>query len=390
MSFKKLDLEIAKVILNNKTTRQERRKFAKSIKKSIKKKVSFVEDDKTAELTPFVEPPKSVVLSEPNRDITQLSLIEQEKIKRNFVTGEEWARQDIEWLSNSSINIPNFLWFMKYIILREHKRKMERSARMEWGKHLGEWGGLVATGYCNIDQAWKFIEDSSKRYIPSTVSAVDGEANEYYLTFGKKMLQEIVYQLLFQKQKGETIQLERPVFYVINGVNIMWTGFIDIAYVDSSGILKHWTELKTSYPSAGGFYKRDYKDKNTGDIKPEGSRIWKYPSSPNEPKSFHLSQMAIYAHAENMLGDMLYVNAKESRFFEHDCYQELQWDRLKQEIESIKDKAMVRQTLLQMSDDPLKIIKLVPPEYDHMFFKNIEPQYKQMIYDIYNNNKKAN
>ena len=59
-------------------------------------------------------------------------------------------------------------------------------------------------------------------------------------------------------------------------------------------------------------------------------------------------------------------------------------------METVKDKAMVRQTLLEMSDDPLKIIKLVPPEYEHKFFKNIEPEYKQMIYDIYNNNKKAN
>ena len=390
MSIKKLDLEITKVILNNKTTRQERRKFAKTIKKSIKKKVSFVNDDKTAELTPFVEPPKSVVLSEPNRDVTQLSLIEQEKIKRNFVTGEEWARQDIEWLSNSSINMPNFLWFMKYIILREHKRKMERSSRMEWGKYLGEWGGLVATGYCNIDQAWAFIMDSYKRYVPSTVNETDGEMNEHYATFGKKMLAEIVYQLLYEKQDGETIQLERPIHYIIDGINVMWTGFIDIAYVDASGVLQHWTELKTSYPSAGGFYKRDYKDKNSGEIKPEGSRIWKYPSTPNEPKSFHLSQMSIYSHAENMLGDMLYVTPKDSRFFRHGDNKELQWDRLKSEMESIKDKAMVRQTLLQMSDDPLKIIKLVPPEYDHLFFKNIEPEYKQMIYDIYNNNKKAN
>ena len=171
-----------------------------------------MEDDKTAELTPFVEPPKSVVLSEPNRDITQLSLIEQEKIKRNFVTGEEWARQDIEWLSNSSINIPNFLWFMKYIILREHKRKMERSARMEFGKLLGEWGGLIATGYCNVDQAWKFIEDSSKRYIPSTVSAVDGEANEYYLTFGKKCCKKLFINCYSKNKKVKRYNLNDQYF----------------------------------------------------------------------------------------------------------------------------------------------------------------------------------
>lgn len=355
---------------------------------SKKKKVSpqNEEKDKTAE-TPF-KIKQSVVLSEPNRDITQLSLIEQEKLKRNFVTGEEWARQEIEWLSNSSINLPNFLWFMKYIILKEHKRKFERSARMEWGKWLGEWAGLVATEQCTFDQAWGFIVDSCKRYIASTVNEHDGEMNEYYMTFGRQMLEEMVYQINYEKKDGETIQLERPVYYIIDGINVMWTGFIDIAYVDSSGILQHWTEIKTSYPSAGGLYKKDYKDK-FGEIKPEGSRIWRFPSTPNEPKPFHLSQMSIYAHAENMLGDMLYVTPKESRFFRHDDYAELQWDRLKSEMENIKDKAMVRQTLLQMSDDPLKIIKLVPPEYDHLFFKNIEPEYKQMIYDIYNNNKKA-
>lgn len=358
---------------------------------SLSKKDSHVGEkkDKTAEQPKLTPPKSSVVLSEPNRDVTQLSLIEQEKEKRNFVTGEEWARQDIEWLSNSSINMPNFLWFMKYIILREHKRKMERSARMEWGKWLGEWAGLVATDFCNIDQAWAFIVDSSKRYIPSTVNEVDGEMNEFYLTFGKKMLTEMVYQILYEKQDGETIQLERPVYYVINGISVMWTGFIDVAYVDASGVLQHWTEVKTSYPTAGGHYKKDYKDKS-GEIKPEGSRIWKYPSSPSEPKSFHLTQMSIYAHAENVLGDMLYVNPRDSRLFRHTDYKELQWDRLKQEMETIKDKASVRQTLLQMSDDPLKIIKLVPPEYEHFFFKNIEPEYKQMIYDIYNNNKKAN
>ena len=73
------------------------------------------------------------------------------------------------------------------------------------------------------------------------------------MTFGKQMLTEIVYQILYEKKDGETIQLERPIYYVIDGINVMWTGFIDIAYVDSSGILQHWTELKTSYPNVGGF-----------------------------------------------------------------------------------------------------------------------------------------
>ena len=134
----------------------EKKAKKKAIKelKEVNKVSPQVESDKTADSSPFVDSKKSVVLSEPNRDVTQLSLIEQEKIKRNFVTGEEWARQDIEWLSNSSINMPNFLWFMKYIILKEHKRKMERSARMDWGRHLGEWGGLVATGAWLLVAGW--------------------------------------------------------------------------------------------------------------------------------------------------------------------------------------------------------------------------------------------
>jgi len=381
------------------TNRKIRRIFAKTEKKSIKKKVSPHEkvspplpvenDTKTGDevLTPISKPP---VLVDPNRDNTQADLIEFEKEKRNFKTGEEWARQGIEWLSNSSITQPNFLWFIKYVILSEHKRKMERSARMNWGKLLGEWGGLVATDYCSIQQAMVFITDSCKRYIASTVNEHDAEMNEFYLTFAKGMLEEIEYQIRYQKRDGETIQLERPTYYQIDGINVLWHGFIDIAYVDASGILQHWIELKTSYPSPNGFYKRDIKNKKTGEVKSQGSRIWKYPSTPDKPRDIHLSQMTIYAHTENMLGDMLYVNPRESRLFNHKDYEELQWDRLAHELEIIKEKALVRQQILMMSDDPLKIIKLIPPEYDHYFFKNIEPEYKQMIYDIYNNKKKAN
>ena len=37
-----------------------------------------------------------------------------------------------------------------------------------------------------------------------------------------------------------------------------------------------------------------------------------------------------------------------------------------------------------------KILKLIPPEFEHQFFKNIEPKYKQMIYDLYKNKEEKN
>lgn len=370
----------------------EQFKFVKAVKKAKKKavkknKVSQVEKSVKANNNEAgIGQSNAIVLTEPNRDVTQAELIEEQKLKLNFTTGNEWARQGIEWLSNSSINTPNFLWFMKYIILKDYKRKMERSSFMEWGKWLGDWGGQVAVGNVTIDEAWTFIEDDSKRFNPSSVNPSDGEQNEYYRTFGKKMLTEIVYQILYEKRDGETIQLERPIYYVIDGINVMWTGFIDIAYLDKDGKLVHWTELKTSYPKAGGFYKKDYKDKRSGEIKPEGSRIWRYPSIGNDIKPFHKSQMSIYAHSTNVLGDMLYCTADGSRFFSHDDYADLQWDSMKQAMSAVRDKALIRQNLLTLSADATTIIKVVPPEYDHYFFKNIEPEYKEMIFNIYKNN----
>ena len=165
----------------------------------------------------------------------------------------------------------------------------------------------------------------------------------------------------------------------------MFTGFIDFAFIDEHGRLVKWIELKTSYPTPRGFYKKDYKDKS-GEVKPEGSRIWANAALPKEPKPFHLSQMSIYANAEKVLGDMLYVVPnQQSTYFSHEDYEDLQWDRLNLELENIKQKALVRQTLLSLSDDPYKILKLIPPEFEHQFFKNIEPKYKQMIYDLYKN-----
>ena len=361
------------------TNRKIRRIFAKTEKKSIKKKESPPEKtSKTADAP-------SVVLLNANRDVDQAKETDLEKKKRDFETGVEWSRQGIEWLSNSSMGLPNFLWFIKYVILSEHKRDMERSARMNWGRWIGEFSGYVLTGQVSMQQALTFIEDMCKRYIPSTVNEKDGEMNEHYMQYAKGMIEEIVYQVSYHQPKNTTLVLERPIFLEIKDITCLFTGFIDFAFIDEHGRLVKWIELKTSYPTPRGFYKKDYKDKS-GEVKPEGSRIWANASLPKEPKPFHLSQMSIYANAEKVLGDMLYVVPnQQSTYFSHEDYEDLQWDRLNLELENIKQKALVRQTLLSLSDDPYKILKLIPPEFEHQFFKNIEPKYKQMIYDLYKN-----
>ena len=67
-------------------------------------------------------------------------------------------------------------------------------------------------------------------------------------------------------------------------------------------------------------------------------------------------------------------------------FPDLQWDSMKQAMSAVRDKALIRQNLLTLSADATTIIKVVPPEYDHYFFKNIEPEYKEMIFNIYKNN----
>ena len=61
------------------------------------------------------------------RDSEQKAIIDSFNEQNNFVTGEEWLKHGIEWQSNSSASLPNFLYGFQYLLHPELKKNLIHS-----------------------------------------------------------------------------------------------------------------------------------------------------------------------------------------------------------------------------------------------------------------------
>lgn len=317
------------------------------------------------------------------RDFEQKSYIENYCKKNNFEIGEEWTRANIQWLSNSStVDLPLDQWFFRYILFPYERHKFSRHSRMEFGKYVDEYAGLILTGQMTIAEAIKKIKQSIATYIPSTADKTDQIRIAKYLGQVEGYINQVLEALVPIAKTYEEVQLQYPVVLILDGINIPFIGYLDFAFLNN-GKLKKWVELKTMWDNPGGKYKKDYYNKATKVLHKAESTIWKTQSLPKTVLSKHSPQLAIYSIGTNVPGDILYCKENEHILFEADSEFELQMPYHQDSIKSVIASARVRQNLLKLAHNPENLFHLIEPNFTHWKWQNIEPEYLKQAKELW-------
>ena len=251
------------------------------------------------------------------RDSEQKAVVDNFNEQNSFVVGEEWLKHGIEWQSNSSASLPNFLYGFQYLLHPELKKYLIHSSNVKMGQWIGEFLGHVYEGKLNIDDAYNFIKDMAKHYEPNKFANADDEKMEKFLTLVKPYLTELMYQVQ-QVAGNNKVMFEKEIVLYLKGLNVPITGWLDVAILDKNDKLINWIEIKTKYPKPDGYYKKNTADNKIGD------RKWKNPSPVTEPHQYYETQMAIYTQATNMLGHQIICTPNATTLLRPEEHEKLQ------------------------------------------------------------------
>ena len=310
------------------------------------------------------------------RDTEQKSVVDAFNKKNNFVVGEEWLKHGIEWQSNSSASLPNFLYGFQYLLYPELKKFLMHSANVKMGQWIGEFLGHIYEGKLSIDDAYNFIEDMAKHYEPNKFANADDEKMKKFLTLVKQYLTELMYQVQ-QVAGNNKVMFEKEIVLYLKGLNVPITGWLDVAILDKNDKLINWIEIKTKYPMPDGHYKKNTADNKIGD------RKWKNPSPVNEPHQYYETQMAIYTQATGMLGHQIICTPNATTLLRPEEHEKLQKPYLDKILKQVYQKLMVRQNLLKLCNDATTFMRLSEPDFNTFKIKDWNPEYKQLLKGVY-------
>ena len=142
---------------------------------------------------------------------------------------------------------------------------------------------------------------------------------------------------------------ERRVEVSLEGVDLPVMGFIDLCASNA------FCEVKTKAPRMGA-------------VKKDGTRGWTKAAIPAKPQFEHLCQVSIYQKATGLEPNLAYVSATGSALFTPDNCEELQPEYLAYCLEEMRARAIRRQNLMKVSNDPKVLAGLLDPDFQHPFY----------------------
>ena len=142
---------------------------------------------------------------------------------------------------------------------------------------------------------------------------------------------------------------ERRVEVSLEGVDLPVMGFIDLCASNA------FCEVKTKAPRMGA-------------VKKDGTRGWTKAAIPAKPQFEHLCQVSIYQKATGLEPNLAYVSATGSALFTPENCEELQPEYLAYCLEEMRGRAIRRQNLMKVSNDPKVLAGLLDPDFQHPFY----------------------
>ena len=247
--------------------------------------------------------------------------------------------------SPSQLLKPMAIWMFQYVYLNKQQR---RGIKVGWNAAFGTavHGGIQAmlTAGAGMDEA---IDSAYLSY--DFHDAPDSEPDEKRDKFRELIPDAIENGVdLLAEQFGGSAE-EQKVEVSLPGVDLPVLGFIDLCSSDS------FCEVKTKAPRMGA-------------VKKDGSRGWTKAAIPAKPQFEHLCQVAIYQLATGLTPHIAYVSATNAVLFSPDNCEELGPEYMAYCVQEMRGRAIRRQNLLQVSQDPKVLAGVLDPDFQHPFY----------------------
>ena len=151
----------------------------------------------------------------------------------------------------------------------------------------------------------------------------------------------------------------------LDDVNIPVIGFVDLLVQDSM-----FAEMKTKAPRKTKLLK-------------DGSQGWAKATLPKSPEFTHVCQSAIYWHALRVTPSIIYIAEHDAVIFNAYNCQELQADGIAYALNEMRQKALIRQNLLNVSADPKVLASIIDPDWGHMYQWKMKEEWLERAKDLW-------
>ena len=255
----------------------------------------------------------------------------------------------LDHYSPSQLLRPMPVWMFQYLYLtKEQRREIKVGYNAAFGTAVhGAMQAMLTLGLdfeAAVEQAYLSFDFHD---------APDTEPQEKRDKY-RELIADAVEQgidLLAEKFGGA--EEERRVEVSLEGVDLPVMGFIDLCASDA------FCEVKTKAPRMGA-------------VKKDGTRGWTKAALPAKPQFEHLCQVSIYQKATGLEPNLAYVSATGATLFTPDNCEELQPEYPAYCLEEMRGRAIRRQNLMKVSDDPKVLAGLVDPDFQHPFYWDSE------------------
>lgn len=257
----------------------------------------------------------------------------------------EYAKRDgevwLEYFSPSQLEKPLANWVFEYLHLGSRRRDIPVGAPAPAGGAAHDAIQLVVCEGVDIDDAIRGAEERLINHIPR--DDLDATKAQYYT----EVMGEVVRNGVEAMGNLGDIKAtpEQVLGYEHPRLELPIIGYCDFCTSDSI------VELKTKWPRPSS-------------VRKDGTRSFTHVAPPKQPDPAHLRQVAFYHAASGKPPVIIYITPKQYTIFDADNCEAMSISSLQRHMEQLLMAAIVRQNLLQISNDPKVLAWYMQPDWN--------------------------
>lgn len=266
--------------------------------------------------------------------------------------GPEWSAADLTHLSASQLLNTTAMWVFKYVALdKDERRQIGVGERAAIGTVVHN---SVQAIICHGQDIGDTIEQAKIDFDFHDANQ-DQVLRDKFRTCIAGMVGNAVTALVDANFTG-AVEEERIELW-LDGVNVPIIGYVDLLQPKTM-----FCEMKTKAPRKTKLLK-------------SGEQGWSKATLPKKPEFNHLCQSAIYQAALGVTPSICYIAEHDCQMFTPFNCDELKADSLAHALEEMRQKALIRQNLLRVSNDAKTLASITDPDWQHAFQWRMEPEF---------------
>lgn len=272
---------------------------------------------------------------------------------------QEWSDAGVTHLSASQLGRTEAKWVFDYLYLdSSERRKMGVGERAAIGTAVHSAVQSVLCAGNDIDESISRAQTDFD-FHPADQDKV---LRDKFRTCIPAMVNNGL-DLLGEAFTGATE--EKRIEIWLDGVGVPIIGFVDLL---QDGTM--FCEMKTKAPRKTKILK-------------SGEQGWSRATLPKKPEYSHLCQSAIYQKALGVTPSIAYIAEHDAVLFTPFNCESLSGQSIADCLEDIRQKALRRQNLLKISNDPKVLASFIEPDWQHAYQWKMEPEFYRKARELW-------